>query len=180
MLHYFCSVSKVHIGKGTWWLPTPFNITINPSSPDRISQTAFGASLSTMTKPNTMPTHSLLIRHNNNWSNGFMQLPSVPVLALSLTQSNATSSQLGQASPPTSSDAISPHPTPLLKTTSTNNDNANANILVPMNNQSLQAAPAFTPSMLPFLTPWPPLAAPTATSPAAFRSNQIAVATTSS
>ena len=22
MLQYFCSVSKVHIGKGTWWLPT--------------------------------------------------------------------------------------------------------------------------------------------------------------
>ena len=24
MLQYFCSVSKVHIGKGTWWLPTWF------------------------------------------------------------------------------------------------------------------------------------------------------------
>ena len=24
MLQYFCSVSKVHIGKGTWWLPTKF------------------------------------------------------------------------------------------------------------------------------------------------------------
>ena len=135
---------------------------------------------STTTKPNTMPTHSLLLRHNNNWSNGFMQPPSVPVLALSSTQSNATSSQLGQASPPTSSDTISPHPTPLLKATSTNNDNANANILVTMNNQSLQAAPALTPSTPPFLTPRPPLAAPTATSPAAFRSNQIAVPTTSS
>ena len=22
VLQYFCSVSKVHIGKGTWWLPT--------------------------------------------------------------------------------------------------------------------------------------------------------------
>ena len=110
----------------------------------------------------------------------WLQPPSVPVLALSSTQSNATSSQLGQASPPTSSDAISPHPTPLLKATSTNNDNANANILVPMNNQSLQVAPALTPSTPPFLTPRPPLAAPTATSPAAFRPNQVAAPTTSS
>ena len=109
-----------------------------------------------------------------------LQSPSVPVLALSSTQSNATSSQLGQASPPTSSDTISPHPTPLLKATSTNNNNANANILVPMNNQSLQAAPALTPSMPPFLTPRPPLAAPTAISPAAFQSNQIVAPTTSS
>ena len=159
--------------------PSPSTITINPYLPDCVSQTAFGASLSTTTKPNTTPTHSLLLRHNNNWSNGFMQLPPVPVLALSLTQSNATSSQLGQASPPTSSDAISPHPMPLLKATLTNNDNANANILVPMNNQSLQAVPALTPSTPPFLTPRPPLAAPTATSPAAFRSNQIAAPTKS-
>ena len=124
---------------------------------------AFGASLSTTTKPNTTPTHTLLLRHNNNWSNGFMQPPSVPVLALSLTQSNATSSQLGQASPPTSSDSIFPHPTPLLKATLTNNDNANANILVPMNNQSLQAAPALTPFTPPILTlrpHWPHLQRP--------------------
>ena len=67
-------------------------------------------------------------------------------LALSSMQSNATSSQLDQASPPTSSNAISPHPMPLLKATSTNNNNAKANILVPMNNQSLQVAPALTPS----------------------------------
>ena len=144
---------------------TPSTVTINPYSPDRVSQMAFGASLSTTTKPNTTPTHSLLLRHNNSWSNGFTQPPSVAVLALSSTQSNATSSQLGQASPPASSDAISPQLTPLLKATSTNNDNANANILVPMNNQSLQAAPALTPATPPFLTPQPPLAAPTATTP---------------
>ena len=95
----------------TVWQPStnmlsPSTVTINPYSPDRVSQTAFGASLSNTTKPNTTPTHSLLRRHNNNWSNGFTQPPSVPVLALSLMPSNATSSQLGQASPLTSSDTI--------------------------------------------------------------------------
>ena len=114
------------------------------------------------------------------WQTSVTQLPSAPVLALSSTPSNATSSQLGQASPPISSDAIRPHPTPLLKASSTNNDNANANILVQRNNQSLQAAPPLTPSMQPFLTPRPPLPAPTATSPAVFRSNQVAAPTTSS
>ena len=39
--------------------PSRSTITINPYSPDRVSQTAFGASLSTTTKPNTTPTHSL-------------------------------------------------------------------------------------------------------------------------
>ena len=26
VLQYFCGVSKVHIGKGTWWLPTHLQI----------------------------------------------------------------------------------------------------------------------------------------------------------
>ena len=87
--------------------PSPSTVTINPYSPDHVSQTAFGASLSCTisTKPTTMPTHSSLRRHNNNWSTGFTQPLSVPFLALSSTQSNATSSRLGQASPPTLSDA---------------------------------------------------------------------------
>ena len=33
MLQYFCSVSKVHIGKGTWWLPTPFQGTVEEMHP---------------------------------------------------------------------------------------------------------------------------------------------------
>ena len=38
MLQYFCSVSKVHIGKGTWWLPTlhrmtPEQMKMNPIKP---------------------------------------------------------------------------------------------------------------------------------------------------
>ena len=34
MLQYFCSVSKVHIGKRTWWLPTFSSTTINPDLDD--------------------------------------------------------------------------------------------------------------------------------------------------
>ena len=28
MLQYFCSVSKVHIGKGTWWFPTKYTNSV--------------------------------------------------------------------------------------------------------------------------------------------------------
>ena len=45
---------------------SPSTVTINQYSPDRISQTAFGPSLSSTTKPNTMPTPSSLQRNNNN------------------------------------------------------------------------------------------------------------------
>ena len=72
------------------------------------------------------------------------------------------------------SDTISPKLTPPSKATLTNNDNANVNILVQRNNPYLQPAPALTPYTPPFSTQRPLLAAPTATSPAVSRSNQIA------
>ena len=135
-------------------------------------------SLSRKTAPNTTPTPSLHHKQNNNWFNGFTHPPLALALAPSSTQSNATSSQLGPASPPTSSDAISPKLTPLSKATLTNNDNANVKSLFQKSNPYLQPAPALTPYMPPFWTPRHLLAAPTATSPVVSRSNQIAAQTT--